>query len=180
MRDVALNLSGAPGGVEQVLVVLEGVHQPIPAAPVAPKLEQAVAPGLAAPPPDTTDPAHTGRPETEADKIVQRYADIGKEENHTFGAYGSNMPNFNPKPQASVSTNTPTPANPGTTRPETKPPADRPPASGILGARPGAPLPALTQKTPAEHKLDTPGLLGSPKRKPAAEPELPKTLPGDE
>ena len=31
MKEVKLNLSGAPGGVEEVLVVLHGVHQPIPA-----------------------------------------------------------------------------------------------------------------------------------------------------
>src|SRR5882757_2810742 len=30
MKDVKLNLSGAPGGVEEVLVVLQGVHQAIP------------------------------------------------------------------------------------------------------------------------------------------------------
>ena len=30
MKEVKLNLSGAPGGVEEVLVVLQGVHQPIP------------------------------------------------------------------------------------------------------------------------------------------------------
>jgi rod shape-determining protein MreC len=33
MRDVTLNLSGAPGGVDEVLVVLQGVHQAIPPTP---------------------------------------------------------------------------------------------------------------------------------------------------
>lgn len=34
MKDVKLDLSGAPGGVEEVLVVLNGVHQPIPTGPL--------------------------------------------------------------------------------------------------------------------------------------------------
>jgi len=51
MKDIKLNLSGAPGGAEQVLVVLKGVHQAIPNAPP----EETTAAMLPVPPPETGD-----------------------------------------------------------------------------------------------------------------------------
>lgn len=97
MKDVRLNLSGAPGGVEEVLVILEGIHQPIPtgAAP-----DDKMASPLPAPPSD--DKQVTGVPagpgQTEADKTIQRYEQLGKDEQHVYGAMYSNMPNFVVKP----------------------------------------------------------------------------------
>ena len=104
MKDVKLNLSGTPGGAEEVLVVLHGVHQAIPSAPS----ENSVAVTLTPPPPETgEDAAHAARPQTQADKIVQKYESLGKDENHVYGAVGSSIPNFNLKPtvqgQTSVS-----------------------------------------------------------------------------
>ena len=97
MKDVRLNLSGAPGGAEEVLVVLDGVHQPIPVG-VAP--DEKMAPPLPPPPPDNKE--NTGVPsgagQTEADKMVQTYQQLGKQEDHVYGAMYSNMPNFNVKP----------------------------------------------------------------------------------
>src|SRR5947209_7017226 len=46
MKDIRLTLSGAPGGVEEVLVVLHGIHQPIPSD--APRVETTI---LSLPPP---------------------------------------------------------------------------------------------------------------------------------
>jgi rod shape-determining protein MreC len=97
MKDVRLNLSGAPGGAEEVLVVLDGVHQPIPTGAVP---EEKMAPPLQPPPPD--DKETTGVPsgpgQTEADKTLQKYEQLGKEQEHIYGAIYSNMPNFNVKP----------------------------------------------------------------------------------
>jgi rod shape-determining protein MreC len=96
MKDIKLNLSGAPGGVEEVLVVLQGVHQAIPASP--PEQESA-AKTLPPPPRDGSDTAGQAvKPQTEADKVREKYAAIGKEQNHEYGAYGSALPNFNAKP----------------------------------------------------------------------------------
>ncbi|HEY1265345.1 MAG TPA: rod shape-determining protein MreC [Terriglobales bacterium] len=95
MRDVKLNLSGAPGGAQEVLVVLRGVHQPIPAAPA----ENTTMATLPAPPPETgEDAGPAAKPQTQADKVVQKYDSIGKEQNHVYGAVGSPIPNFNLKP----------------------------------------------------------------------------------
>jgi rod shape-determining protein MreC len=97
MKDVRLDLSGAPGGAEEVLVVLDGVHQTIPAAVAA---EEKMAPPLPAPPPDGRE--NTGLPsgsgQTEADKTLQKYQELGKEQDHVYGAIYSNMPNFVVKP----------------------------------------------------------------------------------
>lgn len=93
MKEIHLTLSGAPAGAEEVLVVLEGTHQKIPDAPV-----QSTGPTRLLPPPpaDVTNAPPDVRLQTEADKIKQRYVDIGKQQNHEFGGVGSNLPNFNP------------------------------------------------------------------------------------
>jgi rod shape-determining protein MreC len=96
MKEVKLNLSGAPGGAEEVLVVLQGVHQPIPAAPVA---EDEPIKTLPPPPAEGADiDAQAVRPQTEADKIREKYDALGKEQNHVYGSYTSSAPNFNLKP----------------------------------------------------------------------------------
>jgi rod shape-determining protein MreC len=97
MKDVRLNLSGAPGGAEEVLVVLDGVHQPIPTGAVP---EEKMATPLPAPAPDykETPGVQPGSAQTEADKTLQKYQQLGKEEDHVYGAVYSNMPNFVVKP----------------------------------------------------------------------------------
>jgi rod shape-determining protein MreC len=101
MKEVKLNLSGAPGGVEEVLVVLQGVHQTIPVGPV---VEDAASKAL---PPPPAEPGADGKQpkmtQTEADKVVQKYEQIGKEQNHVYGALASGLPNFNAKPDAGKS-----------------------------------------------------------------------------
>jgi rod shape-determining protein MreC len=149
MKDVKLSLSGAPGGAEEVLVVLQGVHRNIPTVPVVEKSNAKLLPE----PPSEGGPngQQNPKPQTEADKILQRYSELGKEQNHAYGAYGSNMPNFNPKP---VTASQPTAAKPAA-------------VPSILGARPEAPSPALQKP-----ELRGPVLpLGAPRRKPAPEAE---------
>jgi rod shape-determining protein MreC len=125
MKDVKLNLSGTPGGAEEVLVVLHGVHQAIPTAPP----EESAAVTISAPPPETgEDAAHAAKPQTQADKIVQKYAAIGKDENHVYGALGSSIPNFNLKP--TVQAQTPVSASPAA--PKTVPARQEPTSEPIL------------------------------------------------
>ncbi|MDQ2774039.1 MAG: hypothetical protein M3Y57_03790 [Acidobacteriota bacterium] len=176
MRDVKLNLSGAPGGVDEVLVVLQGVHRQIPLAPVA---DEASAKMLPPPPPDTSTDGTSGtKPQTEADKIVQKYDAIGKEQNHVFGGYMSNMPNFNAKDGSAAKPAPSTGTAPGIPAPAV-PVAPGPVApSSILGARPGTkplvtvepPPKALpATKKPARTDAEPPPLLGAPRHKaPAA------------
>jgi rod shape-determining protein MreC len=138
MKEVKLNLSGAPGGVEEVLVVLQGVHQPIPVGAVVEDASKAL------PPPPTelgSDGKQPKMTQTEADKVVQKYEQIGKDQNHVYGALASGLPNFNAKPAA----NPPTPAAQVTS----------PPAPAPVKAAPVLPLGAPRPK-PEERKTTPP------------------------
>ena len=177
MKDVKLNLSGAPGGAEEVLVVLQGVHQPIPTAPVA---EETATKALPPPPPESTDAeANSAKPQTEADKVLQKYDTIGKEQNHAFGAYGSAIPNFNLKPGAEAAQAAQTQAPPAATAgariapktPETQ-------ASSNSGASGGS-----TPKAPAKAQNTSSGPvlpLGAPRHRSTGaspQPSLPPPQP---
>lgn len=95
MKRIQLNLSGSPASAEQVLVILQGVHQPIPDAP---PVQQPTAASLPPPPPDKVLSSSGAPPaQTQADKIVEKYTEIGEQEHHTYGVLGSNLPNFNVK-----------------------------------------------------------------------------------
>ena len=164
MKDIKLNLSGAPAGVEEVLVVLQGVHQAIPAAPK--EEEQTTAKMLPPPPPDSGQATgQSVKPETEADKIFQKYDKIGKDEGHVYGGVGSTIPNFNvkqpeqAKPAAATASTAPIVKEPA------KEPVVVPPA--LLGARP-TPKPAAAKAAAAPAQtLPEPVLpLGAPRRKP--------------
>lgn len=138
MKDVKLNLSGAPGGVEEVLVVLQGVHQPIPVGAV---VEDAAIKALPPPPGepgnDSKQPnRQTKTTQTEADKVVQKYEQIGKDQNHVYGGLASGLPNFNAKPGTSAGAGT------GAGAAASAPKAAPPPPAAAKPVRPlGAPRP---------------------------------------
>lgn len=151
MKNVKLNLSGAPAGAEEVLVILHGVHQAIPDVPPVP---QTAVSSLPPPPPDNTA-SSTGAPQTQADKIVEKYDAIGKQQNHVYGALGSNLPNFNAKPASSPKQSAPAAQSPVVSRPD------------ILGA-PRTSQPAAKKSVPAAPVLP----LGAPRRQTAPEPAI--------
>ncbi|MGA2326542.1 MAG: rod shape-determining protein MreC [Bryobacteraceae bacterium] len=102
-KQVFLAPSGLQSGLEEVLVVLEGVHQPIPEQPVS-----ASEMHLQPPPPpgaqeDEAPAAPGAKPNvgTEADRLRERYKNIGQAQGHKFGegAPGSKPPDFNLKPE---------------------------------------------------------------------------------
>jgi rod shape-determining protein MreC len=172
IKEVHLSLSGAPGSVDEVLVVLEGVHQQIPKEPPQQKLAKSLPPA----PRDTTSDKQMPTLATEADKIKQTYQELGKQQNHEFGAVGSSVPNFNPPPAQAPAGPTPQTkpreVPPPASAPENAPPRPGPSASDILGGR--------TQKKP-EVKTDKPAAapnpaasgpvlpLGAPRKKPSAQ-----------
>jgi rod shape-determining protein MreC len=168
MKDIKLNLSGAPGGVDEVLVVLQGVHQQIPAAPV---VQEAAVKMLQPPPADSeATGAQTSRPQTQADKIVEKYDALGKEQGHVYGAVGSSIPNFNVKPGSE-----PKQAAALATSPQVPAPSPTAPPA-ILGARPSPKSPAAKTANPQSHppaKPDAVLPLGAPRYKPATPPALP-------
>lgn len=69
-KDIQLKLAGLASGAEEVLIVIEGVHAPIPDAPASETLS------LQTPPPAESDPvqaAQTGPVSTDADRIVESH-----------------------------------------------------------------------------------------------------------
>lgn len=156
MKDVKLNLSGAPGGAEEVLIVLQGVHQPIPTA--EPILQDTAK--MLPPPTDTDSKTQVAvKPQTEADKILQRYQELGKQQEHVFGAVGSGIPNFNIK----------APGTQSVAKAALDGSADAgKPSGGSPSALPGT-LPSAAAPAPVAPKIpNIPGVLGS--RPTAAKP----------
>jgi rod shape-determining protein MreC len=102
-KEIFLVPTGTQNGLEEVLVVVEGVHQTIPDAnTVTPSPGYSLLP----PPPGTTaTPAPDVDPMsrsllTDADRLRDKYKQIGEAQNHKFGegTVGSRPPNFNLDP----------------------------------------------------------------------------------
>jgi rod shape-determining protein MreC len=106
-QEITVEPSGLAGGLEEVLIILQGVHQEIP------EVKTAAQPVYLAPPPPATPgdsqaapaqpPATGGGPNaapalaTDADKIREHYEDVGAAQNHKFGDNppGSKPADFN-------------------------------------------------------------------------------------
>lgn len=144
-KDIFVEPTGLRHGLEEVLVLLEGVHQALPnyQAENAPVY-------LASPPPG--NPAHpaAGAPPTppvgtEADHLMQHYKDVGAAQGHKFGEGlpGTKPPDFNLK---------------------------LPEASGAPAPAPGAQAPQPAAAVPPRSKPSVPAQAGAPpaeKKKPA-------------
>jgi rod shape-determining protein MreC len=197
-KEIYLRPSGMQGGgVEEVLVVLEGVHQQIPDSEMA-------TPGykILAPPADGV--THASIPEpggtflaTDADRLRQQYKQAGAAQNHVFGEGlpGSKPPDFSKipgiraaqppvpsgrgnGPSAPVPASAPAAANSGpapTTSSASKPPASKPPVNAdqsvVAKPKPKPPAPPLTGD-PAEP--DTEAAPRPRSSQPAAAPVAPK------
>ena len=157
-KEILVDPAALKHGIEDVLIVVNGVHQDIPEVPPT---SQPVY--IGAPPPTpgaqptTTQPAPTG---TEADKLRNIYKSVGESENYTFGdsGVGARAPDFTKLPplngrgaapatqpavkppvQPQTAPQTAPKATPKTTPPAVKPPdAVRPgnPAAGPPGGPP--------------------------------------------
>jgi rod shape-determining protein MreC len=104
LKDILVSPSGTRDALEEVLIVLEPVHQPVP--------EWKSVPGelrLLAPPPVDAEaqlpvpgPDRSAGVGTDADRLIERYKRIGETQRHVFGqgALGSKPPNFNIEPAA--------------------------------------------------------------------------------
>jgi rod shape-determining protein MreC len=159
MKDVKLNLSGAPGGVEEVLVVLQGVHQTIPVDQITDNstFERPLPP----PPSEKENPAaKPGVMQTDADKLKQQYQKLGLDQGHVYGALASGLPNFNAKPAA-----------PGSPAPKPVTPPAKPEDKPATGAGPVTPAvkPPVVQTPPVKPAPNPVLPLGAP-RPPASTP----------
>ena len=164
-QDIIVEPTGAESAAEEVLVILDPVHQTIPDAPpteapvfLAPDVPPEPAPVPAQPAqaaPTSTIPGqgpitqgldpNGPKPATTAGKLMDQYKKIGDAQKHVFGEGlpGSIPPNFNlPVPGVNAPPAAPGSATPPATTPA-KPPAAQPrPSPAPLQPKPqSAPLP---------------------------------------
>jgi rod shape-determining protein MreC len=93
-KEILLEPVGLQHGLQDVLIITQGVHQDIPPTPVA---DQPVY--IAPPPPDEAKPATPAAasatpPITEADKLRLEYQAAGEAQGHTFGSGAYSEPSF--------------------------------------------------------------------------------------
>lgn len=137
-KEITLSPSGLQHGLEDVLVILQGDHRPIPDLPPP---NQSV--HLQPPPPgdgetglagDPLSAARTSGAETDLDREVERTRRIGEDQKHVFGERGRGAPDFNrvpdpgarPLPPAAASPSVPgSPASPSSP-PSATPSANQP------------------------------------------------------
>jgi rod shape-determining protein MreC len=149
-QEVYLEPSGLQRGLEDVLILIEGVHQAIPDQPVANQ------PVYIAPPLPASDQAAV-QPlaGTEADKLRATYKSVGDAQKHTFGEGppGTKPPDF---------TKLPAPGSAPATAPATAP------GSPTNAAPP--PAPAQPNPKPNPAATASPSVKSSPTKPPPPDP----------
>lgn len=165
-QDVTLLPAGVETAPEEVLVIIDPVHQEIPEAP------SSGAPVFLAPdvPPDSSqrseiDP-HAG---TQADQLLDKYKKLGEAQKHEYGDINSPVPNFNLKLPGATA---------GAPAPKPVPPAPKP-AAEAAGSTTGSAGAAATAPPKARPTVTQPGPIATKPvpivTKPAIEPpQVPK------
>jgi rod shape-determining protein MreC len=105
LKEIYVTPSGFQNGLEEVLIVIQGVHGSIPETPAANQPVHLMDP----PPPEPGDSVaaapRTG-PGSDADRLLDQYRRIGESQKHVYGERGTGAPNYNapvdlnPKPDA--------------------------------------------------------------------------------
>jgi rod shape-determining protein MreC len=93
-KEIFVSLSGFKNGLEEVLIIVEGVHSAIPDTPSTSQTVHL----LASPPPDvapTVQPMQSGPISTDADRVKEQYRKLGEQQNHVYGERGNGAPNYN-------------------------------------------------------------------------------------
>jgi len=120
-KEIFLSPAGLQNGLDEVLIVLEGVHQLIPEQAASSEVHMMAAPppeaaASAGPSADITQPGNT-----DADRLKSAYKRIGDAQGHVFGEGAP--PNFNIKVNGSASAGAAAKA-PKPPQPEQPPPGD--------------------------------------------------------
>ncbi len=158
-KEISVTPSGFPGGVEEVLIMLQGVHQQIPD-------NETATPGykiLPAPSENAAEVAQpTGQPTvltTDADRLREQYKQSGEAQHHVFGegTPGSIPPDFT-KIQGVRAATPPAPPKPGTSTPNPASP-QRPATPGGTTANAAAPPVAPTAAPPKPKPRPTAPIL---------------------
>jgi rod shape-determining protein MreC len=183
-QEVYLEPSGLGRGLEDVLILIDAVHQELPENP--PENQSVyIAPPLAKPSdatgatPDASAPPLAG-PGTQADQIRNEYESAAQAQGHTFGEGGvrTKGPDFTKLGQQPAAAPPPKTGAPGTTaqpanaQPRPAQPAVTQPSAAPAGG-PKSPQPAAKAPQTATPPA---GQTAAPKQQPAARP--PQNQPG--
>ncbi len=119
-KEIFVAPAGFQNGLEEVLIVLEGVHQNIPEIPAASTPLNLLPPPPPETPAQTQDAGPAAALTTDADRLRERYKKIGEAQGHVFGGGppGGKPPDFNYRP----------PEAPPPQQPQPPPPSTQPPA----------------------------------------------------
>jgi rod shape-determining protein MreC len=95
-KEIYISLSGFKNGLEEVLIIVEGVHVPVPDAPLTNQGVHLLAP----PPPEAAggalpQPLQAGPVRTDADRTLDQYRKFGEQQKHVYGERGNGAPNYN-------------------------------------------------------------------------------------
>jgi rod shape-determining protein MreC len=99
-KEIFLTPAGLQNGLEEVLIIMEGVHTPVPdqapsSQPVhiqPPPATEITGDGTATP---AAAPVQSGPVSTDADRMVDRYRKIGEAQKHVYGEHGGRAPDYN-------------------------------------------------------------------------------------
>ena len=177
MKDVTIEPSGLQHGLDEVLILTEGVHQAIPDTPPVAANEPV---HMTPPPPRSPtaagalpDDSNKGGVQTDADRVRDRYKQIGDAQHHVFGegTMGSKPPDFNIKlpgaappqpntaaqqpPSAAQPPPQPRPGQPVTNAPPAQP-STAPPPQGTAPRPDGSPAPRKTAPPPPPQQQPEP------------------------
>jgi rod shape-determining protein MreC len=112
-KEILVDPSGVQRGLDDVLILIEGVHQRIPDAPsgTQPIYIAPAPPGNESKPADAAPQAAPG---TEADRLRTQYQTLGEEQKHTYGENppGTKAPDFTKLPNPGGTGQAPAPASP--------------------------------------------------------------------
>jgi rod shape-determining protein MreC len=97
LKEIYLTPGGFQNGLEEVLIITEGVHVAIPEVPVPNQPVHMQDPPPAEPGVDSAPATAQNVPVSDADRIVERYRKIGEAEKHVYGERAV-IPNFNINP----------------------------------------------------------------------------------
>lgn len=163
-KEILVEPSGMQRGlVEDVLILIEGVHERIP--DVAPGMQPiylaAPPPGAESKPADTAGPGGLG---TEADRLRSQYQSLGEEQKHT---YGENPPGTKPVDFSKLGSPGQTPAGGRNPAPTTSAPTN--PATGVPNPAAASPAPGSGRNPAAP--------TGGPVNPPATAPAVKNPSP---
>ncbi len=156
MKEIYVTPSGFQNGLEEVLIVLDGVHQEIPETQIASPGYKLLPPPVPANPADPGSPAQPSGPNTDADRLKEQYRQLGAEEKHVYGEGGFDKPpDFTKLP----------PLRGGEAKKD------------AVAASKTAPAPVPGIETPAESVSRPADVVASPAKAPLrAKPDLPRPL----